>query len=128
MIDITVRIKSIAFEPAYLDEPANSPEIFDAPKYPTASYFFFLMIRRPPRSTLFPYMTLFRSPSPVPSPTPGITPTPSPTPTPTPTPSPTPTDRKSTRLNSSHLVISYAVFCLKKKKQNSATHRQPREC
>src|SRR5256885_6210459 len=78
------------------------------------------MIRRPPRSTLFPYTTLFRS---------AIT-----------------TgerryvellqrygvdavngaiaqiDRKSTRLNSSHLVISYAVFCLKKKKQ---THPAP---
>src|SRR5262252_1339679 len=70
--------------------------------------FFFLMIRRPPRSTLFPYTTLFRScvrdvhhhlaactrcggrdlhAA----------------------------DRKSTRLNSSHTVISYAVFCLKKK-------------
>src|SRR5215204_6823916 len=80
-------------------------------------FFFFLMIRRPPRSTLFPYTTLFR-----------------------------PAargrqgragrgrrgcaenrprlrhalDRKSTRLNSSHTVISYAVFCLKKKK-NQAT-------
>src|SRR3989442_4538809 len=74
-------------------------------------YFFFLMIRRPPRSTLFPYTTLFRSPfldigrrvaeidvllravehrrrD---------------------------RDRKSTRLNSSHVRISYAVFCLKKK-------------
>src|SRR5256885_13023524 len=88
-------------------------------------FFFFLMIRRPPRSTLFPYTTLFRSRS-----------------------SgavscdrarrgrasraacsraaavrrrsllrrPYDLDRKSTRLNSSHLVISYAVFCLKKKK------------
>src|SRR2546426_8145699 len=73
------------------------------------------MIRRPPRSTLFPYTTLFRSfldrdveknrrellktvvfPG-------------------TPTHH-DPEDRKSTRLNSSHLVISYAVFCLKKKK------------
>src|SRR3989337_109784 len=72
-------------------------------------FFFFLMIRRPPRSTLFPYTTLFRSgwlrdgwhadagprgrgpPS---------------------------EDRKSTRLNSSHGSISYAVFCLKKKKKN----------
>src|SRR5256885_9415709 len=72
------------------------------------------MIRRPPRSTLFPYTTLFRSGevsegaiddavrnaltkmSHVHF---------------------TATDRKSTRLNSSHLVISYAVFCLKKKKQ-----------
>src|SRR6266850_6838630 len=84
-------------------------------------WFFFLMIRRPPRSTLFPYTTLFRSgrrlaerrvdpgrkgqgqaqaeargrrrqrrP-----------------------------DRKSTRLNSSHLVTSYAVFCLKKKKKKN---------
>src|SRR6478736_8503502 len=69
-------------------------------------FFFFLMIRRPPRSTLFPYTTLFRS-----RPTPwlprssswawtglGL-------------------DRKSTRLNSSHSQISYAVFCLKKKKK-----------
>src|SRR5258708_32530687 len=91
--------------------------------------FFFLMIRRPPRSTLFPYTTLFRSASafrgkyassecgaeraavcllmsdftaPL-------------------TQKPTaarsaPQDRKSTRLNSSHQIISYAVFCLKKKK------------
>src|SRR2546426_3361063 len=92
---------------------------------PIPSYFFFfLMIRRPPRSTLFPYTTLFRSfliaeervgvelvvgrsvleldlvqsylelfrQE----------------------------DRKSTRLNSSHLVISYAVFCLKKKKDNTS--------
>src|SRR5215471_21122066 len=70
--------------------------------------FFFLMIRRPPRSTLFPYTTLFRSGSSNKSragdsarqewkcrfP-----------------------DRKSTRLNSSHVEISYAVFCLKKKKR-----------
>src|ERR1022692_1160943 len=80
----------------------------------TRSFVFFLMIRRPPRSTLFPYTTLFRS---------------------------TDTriienflfvsrtvleskflrDRKSTRLNSSHLVISYAVFCLKKKKTKKKT-------
>src|SRR5438552_15161428 len=80
-------------------------------------FFFFLMLRRPPRSTLFPYTTLFRS---------------------------VPRvevvrrvdqrrddradaqveiaalrllDRKSTRLNSSHQIISYAVFCLKKKKK-----------
>src|SRR5260221_5519021 len=85
-------------------------------------FFFFLMIRRPPRSTLFPYTTLFRSEgtgsrvkqssvrkgfcannfenrtrtawAP---------------------------DRKSTRLNSSHTVISYAVFCLKKKKNKKYT-------
>src|SRR2546426_6815923 len=80
------------------------------------------MIRRPPRSTLFPYTTLFRSPADDPSPcatsiaitgwhpfhdqdkprsgASGAHPV---------------LDRKSTRLNSSHLVISYAVFCLKKK-------------
>src|SRR3712207_7351902 len=103
-------------------------------------FFFFLMIRRPPRSTLFPYTTLFRShvrtdrevtetvwdddaqrwrieaggetveaqvlvvsAGPLSEPKlpelPGI-------------------DRKSTRLNSSHANISYAVFCLKKKKKN----------
>src|SRR2546427_6000910 len=81
------------------------------------------MIRRPPRSTLFPYTTLFRS-------------------------SPAPStlhkgsegeligfyaqircvkghniDRKSTRLNSSHSQISYAVFCLKKKKKKKTTHQ-----
>src|SRR5258705_6397502 len=83
------------------------------------------MIRRPPRSTLFPYTTLFRSHR---APVGGE-------------PCPTPPalgdvvdlgqlffddrgrgwarDRKSTRLNSSHLGISYAVFCLKKKKKES---------
>src|SRR2546426_12746016 len=87
-------------------------------------FFFFLMIRRPPRSTLFPYTTLFRSVA-----------------------EPVgaelaiqarrdldpyrwrnrrgqlsiyKSDRKSTRLNSSHLVISYAVFCLKKKNNHQA--------
>src|SRR2546422_4001342 len=76
------------------------------------------MIRRPPRSTLFPYTTLFRSPDPSRSaradrprrrgrgPRAGRPPT-----------SRAPTDRKSTRLNSSHGYISYAVFCLKKKKK-----------
>src|SRR5207253_6206089 len=68
------------------------------------------MIRRPPRSTLFPYTTLFRSdrgprqragPGQRPGHAPGDGP-----------------DRKSTRLNSSHVAISYAVFCLKKKKKN----------
>src|SRR5256885_5385073 len=91
-------------------------------------FFFFLMIRRPPRSTLFPYTTLFRSVKvfgqdlaedrrvadalvAVLEKVPGaadvavdVEP-----------PLPNLRDRKSTRLNSSHLVISYAVFCLKKK-------------
>src|SRR5215211_8488321 len=78
-------------------------------------FFFFLMIRRPPRSTLFPYTTLFRSGDrahadrgarrrsrPRARARPGGR----------------GPDRKSTRLNSSHTVISYAVFCLKKKKTN----------
>src|SRR5436190_12890904 len=76
----------------------------------TIFYFFFLLIRRPPRSTLFPYTTLFRSRPPVHegplrklAQRSGAAPC-------------TVQDRKSTRLNSSHTVISYAVFCLKKKK------------
>src|SRR5256885_8942077 len=72
------------------------------------------MIRRPPRSTLFPYTTLFRSP-PEPDPDPPsdcLSP-------PGNSYSSLLRDRKSTRLNSSHLVISYAVFCLKKKKKDS---------
>src|SRR5256885_5191634 len=89
-------------------------------------FFFFLMIRRPPRSTLFPYTTLFRSrkfgfwlwrhfraadydePAPERDPLQKLR------------------DRKSTRLNSSHLVISYAVFCLKKKKQQGGPPPGPR--
>src|SRR5438876_8661579 len=86
-------------------------------------FFFFLMIRRPPRSTLFPYTTLFRSRG-----------------------SRTrdgcradrrgrrpvhphrddPRDRKSTRLNSSHPSISYAVFCLKKKKKKKKSKYKQR--
>src|SRR5689334_24493159 len=69
------------------------------------------MIRRPPRSTLFPYTTLFRSRNPhghkrarPRRPAPAGRPAGS-------------RDRKSTRLNSSHSSISYAVFCLKKKKK-----------
>src|SRR3712207_8094567 len=95
-------------------------------------FFFFLMIRRPPRSTLFPYTTLFRSARRIPvdgegvidlgqleaelarcegrrvvsvqiaNNETGVL---------------QPVDRKSTRLNSSHANISYAVFCLKKKKK-----------
>src|SRR6266436_1358489 len=70
-------------------------------------FFFFLMIRRPPRSTLFPYTTLFRSPRP------GVR---SGCPCRPARETPSRRDRKSTRLNSSHGYISYAVFCLKKKK------------
>src|SRR2546430_17485285 len=97
-------------------------------------FFFFLMIRRPPRSTLFPYTTLFRSVQQF-APhvhdvlhsthcavcpayravlkdaqrsRPRLY-------------QPGPADRKSTRLNSSHSQISYAVFCLKKKKKSATT-------
>src|SRR5215203_6653551 len=70
--------------------------------------FFFLMIRRPPRSTLFPYTTLFRSLPPGQ----GHRPRPRGR-----WPCPGGRDRKSTRLNSSHANRSYAVFCLKKKKK-----------
>src|SRR5215216_7806681 len=70
--------------------------------------FFFLMIRRPPRSTLFPYTTLFRSPTCRGASPCGVTRRRIPT---------GGSDRKSTRLNSSHQIISYAVFCLKKKKE-----------
>src|SRR6266496_5565311 len=78
--------------------------------------FFFLMIRRPPRSTLFPYTTLFRSfrlncwnrtPA-----TSLIS-------------ASSRKDRKSTRLNSSHVEISYAVFCLKKK---NSPYEPPHNC
>src|SRR5438105_5134064 len=87
-------------------------------------FFFFLMIRRPPRSTLFPYTTLFRSAAlrnhhlrvqeqvvgallvqALGQVKEGAE------------------DRKSTRLNSSHEWISYAVFCLKKKKKKKKTKR-----
>src|SRR2546422_5698081 len=91
--------------------------------------FFFLMIRRPPRSTLFPYTTLFRSqerrrrrPGRVPaagarrrdlavSGAQGVDRRAR-------LRRPACQDRKSTRLNSSHGYISYAVFCLKKKKED----------
>src|SRR5205814_7452494 len=68
------------------------------------------MIRRPPRSTLFPYTTLFRSGACMPAVI-------HPVPDPNQTGATVVPDRKSTRLNSSHLGISYAVFCLKKKKK-----------
>src|SRR3712207_9006514 len=82
------------------------------------------MIRRPPRSTLFPYTTLFRSRrqdgqkgsvSGVVRPTPCHSGVDSPNQAPNYPTDFTSLDRKSTRLNSSHANISYAVFCLKKK-------------
>src|SRR3712207_7429132 len=86
--------------------------------------FFFLMIRRPPRSTLFPYTTLFRSrgrrvrdqpaggePAPPRAARQRLRHR----------PGRGHPDRKSTRLNSSHANISYAVFCLKKKTKRN-TH------
>src|SRR3712207_8648111 len=100
--------------------------------------FFFLMIRRPPRSTLFPYTTLFRSRIGIYFPAPtqeeeamkaivsflglgglltlnGWT-----------TKKVVELDRKSTRLNSSHANISYAVFCLKKKKLDTPSTNSTR--
>src|SRR5947199_6866693 len=81
------------------------------------------MLRRPPRSTLFPYTTLFRSASDLEAP--NVTPSASNAPGSVPMPDGAMPkvpdgfkDRKSTRLNSSHLGISYAVFCLKKKNKN----------
>src|SRR5438034_5529414 len=87
---------------------------------------FFLLIRRPPRSTLFPYTTLFRSG--VHERLVGHLPR-------VEHPARPPfvhrcvvrADRKSTRLNSSHTVISYAVFCLKKKKKNTIIPREMRQ-
>src|SRR5256885_9873976 len=99
------------------------------------------MIRRPPRSPLFPYPTLFRSPIGRQAgesanradhgvDTPSVTVTLRPrwhsgdrSANPLSPPYVRRKDRKSTRLNSSHLVISYAVFCLKKKKTNNSTHQ-----
>src|SRR5438874_13832306 len=79
--------------------------------------FFFLMIRRPPRSTLFPYTTLFRSPRPDRRPDPPQDHHHPPGDPDARGPGRAVLDRKSTRLNSSHVEISYAVFCLKKKKK-----------
>src|SRR2546429_6538642 len=72
------------------------------------------MIRRPPRSTLFPYTTLFRSNAA----TMAAVDDPCDRYRTVQEASGDPTDRKSTRLNSSHGYISYAVFCLKKKKMS----------
>src|SRR6266513_3541005 len=83
---------------------------------PALPLFFFLMIRRPPRSTLFPYTPLFRS-----RPAPTLAPPHPPPCAPRPRAA---RDRKSTRLNSSHVSSSYAVFCLKKK-TDDATIPEP---
>src|SRR5438067_7376627 len=85
-------------------------------------FFFFITLRRPPRSTLFPYTTLFRSIGVYRSDASTLAGCPQgSSPTDLVHPECWPTrmhqDRKSTRLNSSHVSISYAVFCLKKKKQ-----------
>src|SRR2546430_13639500 len=86
-------------------------------------YFFFLMIRRPPRSTLFPYTTLFRSTSSVSRVEPWtVAATPPTRMNSTLASVRARRDRKSTRLNSSHSQISYAVFCLKKKKRLPLNH------
>src|SRR5258708_27652563 len=74
------------------------------------------MIRRPPRSTLFPYTTLFRSPSSMVSISANGLPVSSCRTLDSASRRERISDRKSTRLNSSHQIISYAVFCLKKKK------------
>src|SRR2546429_1799817 len=83
-------------------------------------FFFFLMIRRPPRSTLFPYTTLFRSLRCRTSPARSARRARARAKMRRPTLPGSRRDRKSTRLNSSHGYISYAVFCLKKKKHHPA--------
>src|SRR5438045_9587843 len=84
-------------------------------------FIFFLMIRPPPRSTLFPYTTLFRSKhvrAEIAREVGGVTRLGAPDRA-VATSKTFRQDRKSTRLNSSHLGISYAVFCLKKKKKTN---------
>src|SRR2546428_4268203 len=80
------------------------------------------MIRRPPRSTLFPYTTLFRSGARLTQIVADYSGWEWAHKDPQLLPVPIPRDRKSTRLNSSHDQISYAVFCLKKKKKNKRNH------
>src|SRR5205807_8463033 len=104
-------------------------------RLPLLLFFSFSMIRPPPRSTLFPYTTLFRSPRragtwssawvgpPAIWHSASARRRPPPSRSSRKSSSSTSSDRKSTRLNSSHLVISYAVFCLKKKKKKQNKHR-----
>src|SRR3954464_16102029 len=95
-------VSARAVAPLQAIVPVRNPVVY------ASVLLFFLMIRRPPRSTLFPYTTLFRSSGKAREGKRnagrrsdvwqlGL-------------------DRKSTRLNSSHTIISYAVFCLKKKR------------
>src|SRR5215467_15250444 len=106
---LPLRKQGIQWSPRFL----RSFRYFSSVLFCSFSFFFFLMIRRPPRSTLFPYTTLFRSPTHClrndACPANAVCGSAG--------------DRKSTRLNSSHLVISYAVFCLKKK--NKTNHSLP---
>src|SRR5690606_41738652 len=93
-----------------------------APPAPSRA-FFFLLVRRRPRSTLFPYTTLFRSRGPDSTTSSTDTTEAGSGGAPPSAPGEPELDRKSTRLNSSHVKISYAVFCLKKK-----TRRWRRRC
>src|SRR4051794_41869474 len=96
--------------------PSNTSLFSSLPHSSFSLVFFFLMIRRPPRSTLFPYTTLFRSELDLhvraEDAALGLQAL----------ADPFIEDRKSTRLNSSHPSISYAVFCLKKKKKDEGRH------
>src|SRR5207248_9010583 len=117
---------------SHLDTPIGLPRALTVScfcctpsAHPHPLHFFFLMLRQPPRSTLFPYTTLFRSKridfakqrrdqgrsltSAVRELKAMMEPK---------------VDRKSTRLNSSHRTISYAVFCLKKKKKNKKEKKE----
>src|SRR5262245_64104546 len=100
-----------------LSNSSSFSSLFLGLSFPSTPFIFFQMLRPPPRSTLFPYTTLFRSEAGlVPAVHPGAGADDHPWPT---------RDRKSTRLNSSHLGISYAVFCLKKKTTHTGTPAGP---
>src|SRR5207248_10438276 len=108
------------------------------PPSPRSLHSFLSLLPPPPTSTLFPYTTLFRSfnlsaPNPAsftvsPGQSGASTITVSPLNAFSGTVSFSCVDRKSTRLNSSHRTISYAVFCLKKKKQTSVSQRHYVKC
>src|SRR5438067_3509289 len=90
--------------------------MLSTPRIVVAMSFFFSMILQPPRSTLFPYTTLFRSRCA------GCSRCSSARGRDRAAGARAPRDRKSTRLNSSHVSISYAVFCLKKKTVDGTEH------